>query len=98
MADARKRFNCQYIEIDIEKTDKTQEVVFYENRKIDHLIVHSNHKIERIDLFSANGKMIKSHCFLEELAAVNLPAQDEALYLMVVYFSGTLLTHTLLIV
>ncbi len=98
MANGKNGFSCQCIEIDIEKEENIDRVILYENRKIEHLIIRSNQKIETVNLFNTSGKLIISHPCSDWGMAVNLPVQDEVVYLMVIHFTGTLVTHKLLII
>ena len=97
MMSNNKCFNCCTINLDIENWDD-KNIVITSMSTVDHLIIKTNHCIEKIDILTLDKKFIKSFHVNNPHFVLNVLSIGADMCLIMIIFTGLPISHNLLLI
>ena len=93
-----KCFNCFTINLDIENLADDKNMVITSMSTVDHLIIKTNHHIEKIDILTLDKKFIKGFHVNNPHFVLNVSSIGSDMCLIMILFTGLPITYTLLLI
>ena len=92
------RLNCLTVNLEIDDlTDDTQ-IVIAPSTTIDNLIIKANHRIEKMNIMTLDGKFIKEFDVNSPDFVLNISSTGVDMCLIMIIFTGSFVSRNLLLI